>query len=658
MERRAGQDAGCKDEFEEPEEKGARESLLCTEQFVQNENLLNEVRAESSSLGPTVILEDPSEKILKKERSPEISKEEEEDGEYYLDPKPESHLAQPSSLDSPSLAFYQTSNLTAYFGDVNPDPPISETEHKPELGDPSKSEEKVDLGSLNVTQKQTTKKKARRVLPRGSQNASWVVLENIQNPDVNQNLNLGHCTRRSARCATAVRVDQSSFRLSSLLVPKGSLGGIQDKRDPGLLDVSGESAPPARKKTRTFYNAKQLQELEKMFQEDHYPDNEKRQEIAASVGVTPQRIMVWFQNRRAKWRKIEKLTVKNNKKYSLSAPALPVDPQRMPQGTTVLAVTQLPDLANNQPETAAVTYSGALGGPSISLSTTSGASLTGKMSFYDSLPTKVASQGALGSLREELFPAIPSPPPIRRSSNLPLNVILNPDYHIVPLMLDDSLPSERSPSSQESNSSETLTFSIQTQSSPMDCNYPEQLEPTINLENPSFHPNSHPGLHQHGHQYSQHETSHFPIHLSGSTLPSVRLATATPSKSTTFFSLPGSSGLVTYGAAECSQAFLQNHVGAHLLLQPSAGSSGEYLLTGLSRMGASFSRAGEQEKRRTKAFFGVALVSLTVRTVNQWNSLSLGLSVKQLSRRFLKSSRQTISRIIIIIKLEGTLEVI
>ncbi|KAF1676261.1 NOBOX protein, partial [Pygoscelis papua] len=63
----------------------------------------------------------------------------------------------------------------------------------------------------------------------------------------------------------------------------------------------------------------QLEELEKMFQEDHYPDNEKRREIAAVVGVTPQRIMVWFQNRRAKWRKSEKLSVKGNKKYPTSS---------------------------------------------------------------------------------------------------------------------------------------------------------------------------------------------------------------------------------------------------------------------------------------------------------------------------------------------------
>lgn len=36
----------------------------------------------------------------------------------------------------------------------------------------------------------------------------------------------------------------------------------------------------------------QLEELERIFQEDHYPDSDKRREIAQTVGVTPQRIMV------------------------------------------------------------------------------------------------------------------------------------------------------------------------------------------------------------------------------------------------------------------------------------------------------------------------------------------------------------------------------
>lgn len=38
--------------------------------------------------------------------------------------------------------------------------------------------------------------------------------------------------------------------------------------------------------------ADQVEELERIFQEDHYPDSDKRHEIAQMVGVTPQRIMV------------------------------------------------------------------------------------------------------------------------------------------------------------------------------------------------------------------------------------------------------------------------------------------------------------------------------------------------------------------------------
>ncbi|KAH0508915.1 Homeobox protein NOBOX [Microtus ochrogaster] len=76
-----------------------------------------------------------------------------------------------------------------------------------------------------------------------------------------------------------------------------------------------------RKKTRTLYRSDQLEELERIFQEDHYPDGDKRREIAHMVGVTPQRIMVWFQNRRAKWRKTEKLSEKETKDGSVAPSA-------------------------------------------------------------------------------------------------------------------------------------------------------------------------------------------------------------------------------------------------------------------------------------------------------------------------------------------------
>ncbi|CAL9691406.1 unnamed protein product [Knipowitschia caucasica] len=91
---------------------------------------------------------------------------------------------------------------------------------------------------------------------------------------------------------------------------------------PGLENMDNCLLPPApKKKTRTLYTTDQLEHLESLFEEDHYPDGEKRKAIAVSVGVTPQRIMVWFQNRRAKWRKAERsISAKTEQKESGTAP--------------------------------------------------------------------------------------------------------------------------------------------------------------------------------------------------------------------------------------------------------------------------------------------------------------------------------------------------
>ncbi|KAM8884995.1 uncharacterized protein nobox [Synchiropus picturatus] len=68
----------------------------------------------------------------------------------------------------------------------------------------------------------------------------------------------------------------------------------------------GELAPPP-KRCRTLYNPDQLELLEAMFEVERYPDTERRKAMAQLVGVTPQRVLVWFQNRRAKFKKINSL---------------------------------------------------------------------------------------------------------------------------------------------------------------------------------------------------------------------------------------------------------------------------------------------------------------------------------------------------------------
>ncbi|GMT06149.1 hypothetical protein PENTCL1PPCAC_28323, partial [Pristionchus entomophagus] len=96
----------------------------------------------------------------------------------------------------------------------------------------------------------------------------------------------------------------------------------------------------SKRRFRTNFTEAQSAILEDAFRSSHYPDQHTKRSMAAALSIPEDRVTVWFQNRRAKWRR------KENREKEKKSPSSESESARAnnPLPSIVPPIPILPDL--------------------------------------------------------------------------------------------------------------------------------------------------------------------------------------------------------------------------------------------------------------------------------------------------------------------------
>lgn len=138
-------------------------------------------------------------------------------------------------------------------------------------------------------------------------------LEEEEEEEGSQNLD---SSPGGASAASEAGLSQRHYELGANNEARLQSDGLANKRRRSMEHEDGRGASTDKKnknkrlhRNRTSFSQSQVEALEREFEESHYPDGGARERLAHKIGLAEARIQVWFSNRRAKFRREDKMMV-------------------------------------------------------------------------------------------------------------------------------------------------------------------------------------------------------------------------------------------------------------------------------------------------------------------------------------------------------------